>query len=104
MSSLIGSLRRLALAPTLADVAFSGRGFPVSPTAGTRRLESIPQSVVCGFEWGVDSSGLWELERRLEMVEPELRGFAYEGATMAALLPPSSRIARAKRAASFGPT
>lgn len=83
MSTLLGSLRRLALAPSLADVGYAGRRFPVVRTARTDRLERIPQSVVCGFEWAVDCSGLWELERRLSMVEPELRGFAYEGAAMA---------------------
>jgi len=80
---MFGSLRRLALTPSFASVSFAGRGFPVEATDATRRLEAIPQSVVVGFEWGIDVRTLWELERRLELVEPEMRGFAYEGATMA---------------------
>lgn len=83
MPTTLGSLRRLALAPSLADVSFAGRGFPAPETAETRRLEAVPQAVVCGFEWGIEAPRLWELERRLELVEPELKGFAYEGATMA---------------------
>jgi hypothetical protein len=83
MPTMLGALRRLALTPELADVTFARRRFPVTPTDATRRLEAIPQSVVCGFEWGIDSRDLWEVERRVELVEPELRGFAYEGATMA---------------------
>ncbi|MGW5259499.1 DUF1702 family protein [Microbispora sp. NPDC004025] len=83
MSTLSGSLRRLVLAPSLLDVTFAARGFPGSPSEVTRRLETIPQAVVCGFEWGIDARDQWEVERRLSMVEPELRGFAYEGATMA---------------------
>ncbi len=83
MSTMLGSLRRLAFAPSLADVGFAGRGFSIIPTDATRRLEAVPQAVVCGFEWGIDTRNLWELERRLAMVEPDLRGFAYEGATMA---------------------
>lgn len=71
------------MTPSLADVSFAKRGFPVTETDATRRLEAIPQSVVCGFEWGIDARNLWELERRLRLVEPEMRGFAYEGATMA---------------------
>jgi enediyne biosynthesis protein E2 len=86
MTSLLGSLRRMALAPSLADVSFAGRGFPVVPTPATARLEAIPQSVVVGFEWGVDSAGLPDLARRLGMVEPALQGFAYEGAAMAAVV------------------
>ncbi|MEQ4721851.1 DUF1702 family protein [Nonomuraea sp. B19D2] len=83
MSTLIGSLRRLILAPSLAEVTFARRGFPCAPSPATARLESIPQAVVCGFEWGIDARDQWDLERRLAMVDTELRGFAYEGATMA---------------------
>jgi enediyne biosynthesis protein E2 len=86
MTSLLGSLRRMALAPSLADVGFAGRGFPVLPTRATARLEAIPQAVVVGFEWGVDSPGLPDLTRRIGMVEPALQGFAYEGAAMAAVV------------------
>jgi hypothetical protein len=81
--TFFGSLRRLALTPELSEVTFGKRGFPAPATPATRALEAIPQAVVCGFEWGIDSRDLWEVERRLDMVEPELRGFAYEGATMA---------------------
>ncbi|MEZ0075138.1 DUF1702 family protein [Planotetraspora sp. GP83] len=83
MSTLSGSLRRLILAPSLLDVTFRARGFPVTPSPATERLEAIPQAVVCGFEWGIDARDQWEVERRLSMVDEELRGFAYEGATMA---------------------
>ncbi|MCP2336064.1 DUF1702 family protein [Actinomadura rupiterrae] len=83
MPTTIGSLRRLIMAPSLAKVSFAGRGFPVTPSPSTERLEAIPQAVVCGFEWGIDARSRWELERRLALVDPEQRGFAYEGATMA---------------------
>src|SRR5206468_1536778 len=78
-----GSLRRLLLTPSLTEVTFAKRGFPVTGTDATRRLEAIPQAVICGFEWGIDARDLWEVERRLSLVETEQRGFAYEGATMA---------------------
>src|SRR5215813_1751600 len=83
MPTVLGSLRRLLLTPSLAEVGFEARGFPVIPTPATRRLEAVPQSVVCGFEWGIDTRSQWEVERRLNMVDAELRGFAYAGATMA---------------------
>ncbi|MEO3867451.1 DUF1702 family protein [Nonomuraea sp. B12E4] len=86
MSTLLGSLRRLLLAPSLAEVTFQVRGFPAPPSPAVPRLEAIPQSVVCGFEWAIDTRDSWELERRLSMVETELRGFAYEGATMACVV------------------
>lgn len=84
MPSLAGSLRQYVLAPKLSAVTFAERGFPGASSPAAQRLEAVPQAVVCGFEWGIAARSLWELERRLELVEPEQRGFAYEGATMAA--------------------
>jgi hypothetical protein len=81
--TLLGMIRRLVLAPSMASVSSASRNFPGSGTPAARRLDRIPQAVVCGFEWGVEAPELWEIERRLDMVEPELRGFAYEGAAMA---------------------
>lgn len=83
MPTVTGALRRALLAPSLAEVSFAGRGFPVAPSDATERLEAGPQAVVCGFEWGIDARDLWDIHRRLTMVEPELRGFAVAGATMA---------------------
>ena len=83
MATTFGALRRRFLAPSLADVSFAGRGFPGADSPVASRLEAVPQTVVCGFEWGIEKPQLWEIERRLSVVEPELRGFAYEGATMA---------------------
>ncbi|MFL6140073.1 MAG: DUF1702 family protein [Frankiaceae bacterium] len=86
MPTVLGSLRRLVLTPSLREVTFAVRGFPdaeVAPPDRIEQLESIPQSVICGFEWGIDARDQWEVERRLAVVEPGLRGFAYEGATMA---------------------
>ncbi|MEU8521290.1 DUF1702 family protein [Streptomyces sp. NPDC048577] len=79
----LGTLRRLAMAPSLDDVSFAGRGFAVEPTERTRRLEAVPQAVVTGFEWGIEDKDLATTERRLALVDPLNRGFAYEGATMA---------------------
>ncbi|MGW5051290.1 DUF1702 family protein [Actinokineospora sp. NPDC004072] len=83
MPSFLGSLRQCALAPKLSTVTFAERGFPGAGSPAAQRLEAIPQSVICGFEWGIAARDLWEVERRLELVVPEQRGFAYEGAAMA---------------------
>jgi hypothetical protein len=79
----LGSVRRRLLTPQLRQVTFAKRGFPVAPSAATQRLEAIPQAVICGFEWGIDARDQWEVERRLDLIDAEQRGFAYEGATMA---------------------
>ncbi|WP_307792526.1 DUF1702 family protein [Streptomyces verrucosisporus] len=86
MVSVLGALRRAAMAPSLTEVSIAGRGFAVEATESTRRLDAVPQAVVCGFEWGIGDRDLADTERRLAMVEPEIRGFAYEGATMACVI------------------
>jgi hypothetical protein len=83
LPTILGSIRGLVLAPSLEDVSFAGRGFAVSPTPATIRLEAVPQAVVCGFEWAMAAHDLTDIERRLRLVDEEQRGFAYEGATMA---------------------
>ena len=83
MPRLFGALRRSVMAPSLESVGFAGRDFPITPTEATAHLEMVPQSVVCGFEWGIEGPPLWEIERRLAMIDAEQRGFGYEGATMA---------------------
>src|SRR2546430_4306026 len=83
MPTCCGSLRRLVLTPKLRDVTSAVRGFPVDPGPATDRLEAIPRAVIVGFEWGIDARDQWEVEHRLALVEPEQRGFAYEGAAMA---------------------
>jgi hypothetical protein len=80
---MLGTLRRLVLTPKLRDVTFGERGFPAADSPAAEHLEQIPQSVICGFEWGIEHRGMWDVERRLATVAPELRGFAYEGAAMA---------------------
>src|SRR5262245_60393695 len=98
MPAVLGSIRRFMLTPSLASVTFARRGFPVAPSDATRRLEAIPQSVIVGFEWGIEVRDLWELERRIELVEPEMRGFAYEGATMAYTVRDAMAAGRGTRA------
>lgn len=83
MPTVLGALRRLLLAPAMADVTYDRRGVSPSTAAVGRRLESVPQAVILGFEAGVEAPGQREIEWRLDLVAAELRGFAYEGATMA---------------------
>ncbi|HEX6686663.1 MAG TPA: DUF1702 family protein [Candidatus Limnocylindrales bacterium] len=98
MPTAIGALSRLMLAPSLADVTFNGRGFPPSPPAARNRLEPVPRAVVVGFEAGVEARDVQEIEWRLGLVDAELRGFAYEGATMALTITDQLRPRRRARA------
>jgi enediyne biosynthesis protein E2 len=83
MPTIRGALRSVVLSPALTEVSFARRGFPAAPSESVNRLERIPQAVICGFEWGIEARSQWDVERRLAMLDPELAGFGYEGATMA---------------------
>jgi enediyne biosynthesis protein E2 len=85
----VGALRKLVLAPSMDEVTFAGRGFAPSTSDGAAEqaahLESIPQHVILGFEFGIEL-GEADTLLRLDMVNSEFRGFAYEGAAMAATI------------------
>ncbi len=101
MPAVLGTLRRLLLTPKLAEVTFAVRGFPTEESTAVEHLEAIPEAVICGFEWGIEFRTLWEVERRLETVAPELRGFAYEGATMAYTVRDAMAAGRGRKAAAL---
>ena len=59
------------------------RGFPLAPPAAQKRLETAGATFLQGYNLALRVDDLDLLGYRLEEVEPELRGFAYEGAAMA---------------------
>lgn len=101
MRSLSRAARRIALAPSLAEVRFAARGFPVPPSPTSAALEAVPQTVVVGFEWGMEATDQRELRRRIELLAPELHGFGYEGAMMAAVVRDAMTGFRSRRAAAL---
>ncbi|MFE1165804.1 DUF1702 family protein [Nocardiopsis sp. NPDC058789] len=79
----VGALRRMLLTPRLHHVGLTHLGHPGRDSPSARHLERIPEAVVCGFEWGIEVRDPEEVERRLETVASDLRGFAFEGVAMA---------------------
>ncbi|MGV9252072.1 DUF1702 family protein [Streptomyces sp. NPDC003697] len=84
MARTLRALRRVLLAPDLAEVSFARRGFaPLPANDPATRLEDVPRAVVCGFEWAMEAHDTHGVAHRLDLLDPEQRGFGYEGATMA---------------------
>lgn len=76
-----GLLRRLlAIDPGEADLA--RRGFTCDDEHARARLETIGRVFVGGYHAALEGGRAGELAARLELVEPAMRGFAYEGAGM----------------------
>jgi hypothetical protein len=76
-----GFLRRQLAIPD-REVTFEARGFQPAPEEKRLRLEHIGRTFVEGYHSALDHRDA-ELEQRLARVEPEDRGFAFEGAAMA---------------------
>lgn len=75
------SVLRLLAAPRPDRTASSAFGHPASPAR--EHLDRIPRAVVVGFESALESRTETELVHRIDLLDPALTGFGYEGATMA---------------------
>ncbi|HEY2912367.1 MAG TPA: DUF1702 family protein [Candidatus Angelobacter sp.] len=80
------------------EVTFARRGFSSAKPEVRDRLEHIGTIFLVGYHAALQENKPEELTRKLERVELEYRGFAYEGAAMAltlrdAIVPGSARLA-----------
>jgi hypothetical protein len=79
----MGKLRRRLTMPDYSQTKFEVRGFVVRSTHAQARLEHTGAQFLTGYEHAIISGSVAEMEQRLETVEYQYRGFAYEGAGMA---------------------
>jgi hypothetical protein len=82
MSYSAGRLRKLIFGISPEEASFARRGFRCSDERARLRLEGIGVTFLEGYHAALEAEGDEALARRLEGVEPELRGFAFEGAAM----------------------
>lgn len=68
------------------EVSFERRGFHASSSAIRARLETVGGSFVAGYHAALETGDPDSLALRLEELDAELKGFAYEGAGMALAL------------------
>src|SRR5262245_49420302 len=80
--SLLGKTRRRFLGLSPAEASFAKRGFVAREDDARRRLEQIGVTFLNGYHTALEETRFLPLARRLAVVEPELRGFAFEGAAM----------------------
>lgn len=64
------------------EVTFEKRGFQRNSLESQQRLEQISHSFLWGYHGALSSKNIDLLELQLDQVEPEMRGFAFEGAGM----------------------
>jgi hypothetical protein len=76
------SFRRFILSIPLEETTFARRGFRASTSSVQHRLEKIGRVFVQGYHTALDENEPAALGSRLNTIEPEFRGFAFEGAAM----------------------
>jgi hypothetical protein len=64
----------------------SERGFHAKDDAARERLETVGRTFLIGFAEAAEAATPSAAEGALEQIDPEFRGFAYEGATMAFMI------------------
>ncbi len=82
-----GHLRRLMFGIAPQETSFARRGFRPASLAAQARLEQIGLTFLEGYHAALEVESTEALAQRLEAIEPERRGFAYEGAAMGLALP-----------------
>jgi hypothetical protein len=78
----IGALRRRALTPKISETELKVRGFHVKSDAARDQLERVGATFITGYAYAAEAATAAQAEAKLELIEPEFRGFAYEGAGM----------------------
>lgn len=81
-----GWLRKRVLGIAAEEATFARRGFCGGDVAARRRLEQSAASFLHGYHAGLEEDDPHAVALRLNAVEAELRGFAFEGAAMALAL------------------
>jgi enediyne biosynthesis protein E3 len=80
--SLLGSVRRRVLTPSMSETKLSTRGFFEKSPAARDLLETIGASFLTGYGHAAQASRPARAEAGLERIPDRFRGFAYEGAGM----------------------
>jgi hypothetical protein len=80
---MLGWFRKRILVTTPAEITFEVRGFETDNAPARPVLEMAALQFTVGFEFGIEYRTVEMIATRLETLEREYRGFAYEGATMA---------------------
>lgn len=82
MSYSARSLRKIIFGISPEEASFRRRGFRWRDERARLRLEGVGATFLRGYHAALEAEGDEALARRLGEVEPELRGFAFEGAAM----------------------
>lgn len=81
-----GRIQRLFLGLSLDEATFARRGFRAGNASARLRLEQVGRTFLHGYHAALDDDNPENLSSRLNGVEADFRGFAFEGAAMGLFL------------------
>jgi hypothetical protein len=96
-----GKLREIVFRIDPRETTFARRGFDQGERSRQARLERIGRVFLDGYHAAIAADVAAALARRLDEVEAEVRGFAFEGAAMALALRDALSLRRGRRLATF---
>ena len=91
VKSFMGSIRRRWLGLRPEETNFARRGFRGATPEMQARLERVGATFVAGYHAALENNSSEAVAQDLAHIEPELRGFAFEGAASSC----GSRIGKA---------
>lgn len=97
----LGRLRKFLFGISLEEATCARRGFRGNNVAVRRRLELAGGVFLLGYHTALEVDEPEELGLRLKVVEPDFRGFAFEGAAMGLTLLDGLSFRRGKRLQAF---
>ena len=86
MGALFARLRRSTLGIPLSEITFATRGFHNGEALAREHLERVGRTFVYGYHAALDADNVESLAQKLNRIEPVVRGFAFEGASMGSTL------------------
>ena len=101
MSAFWGSIRKRLFGISLEEVSFTRLGFRGNPGEARQRLERVPIAFATGYHAALEDDREEPLLTKLNTVDLEQRGFAFEGAAMGLALLDYLTPWRRNRVASF---
>ena len=81
-----GRIQRFFLGLSLDEATFARRGFRAGDASARLRLEQVGRTFLHGYHAALDDDNPENLSSRLNGVEADFRGFAFEGAAMGLFL------------------
>jgi len=98
---MLGGLRKLALGISADEASFNKRGFVAADPRTCLRLERVGRNFIQGYLTALEAGRPHSIAKHLEQIQPEFRGFAYEGAAMGFALLDGLTPWRTNRTAEF---